>query len=88
MDTLTTEVQFDGKDYFINIPDEICEELDWQEGDTLDWQIEGEAIIIRNNTVKSRQESRKTNITEAEVKDWEDFWYNSESEGKDYFGFH
>ena len=34
---------------------------------------------------KSRKESKgSSNITEATKKDYEDFWYNSESEGKDF----
>jgi uncharacterized protein YicC (UPF0701 family) len=36
------------------------------------------------NSSKSREESRETNISEATQKDWENFWYDSESEGKDF----
>ena len=35
---------------------------------------------------KSRKESKgPSNITEATKEDYEDFWYNSESEGKDIY---
>ena len=54
----------DTEDYFVEIPDEICKELDWQEGDVLDWQIEGESIIIKNTT-KSQQEYRETDFDQV-----------------------
>ncbi len=79
----------DTEDYFIEIPQEICQELNWEEGDEIDWKIDGKGIIITKvkDPAESREESRETNITEADEKDWYDFWYESESEGKE-FGFH
>ena len=79
----------DTEDYFIEIPQEICQELNWQEGDEIDWKIDDKGIIITKveDTAESREKSRETNITEADEKDWYDFWYESESEGKE-FGFH
>ncbi len=79
----------DTEDYFIEIPQEICQELNWQEGDEIDWKIDDKGIIITKveDSAESREESRETNITEADEKDWYDFWYESESEGKE-FGFH
>ena len=79
----------DTEDYFIEIPQEICQELNWQEGDEIDWNIDDKGIIITKveDTAESREKSRETNITEADEKDWYDFWYESESEGKE-FGFH
>ena len=36
----STEVQLDSEtgEYFITIPDELIEELQWQEGDVLEWE--------------------------------------------------
>lgn len=41
------EVQEDenGEPY-ITFPDEIIEELGWQEGDVLNWDVRGEGIIL------------------------------------------
>jgi len=36
----STEVQYDSEtdDYFLTIPDEILDELEWVEGDVLEWE--------------------------------------------------
>jgi len=31
---------------FITLPDELIEELGWQEGDVLDWDVRGNGIIL------------------------------------------
>jgi bifunctional DNA-binding transcriptional regulator/antitoxin component of YhaV-PrlF toxin-antitoxin module len=31
---------------FIILPDEVLENLDWHEGDMLDWKVKGDGIII------------------------------------------
>lgn len=31
---------------FITLPDELMEELGWQEGDVLDWDVRGNGIIL------------------------------------------
>lgn len=33
-------------DPFITLPDEILEELGWQEGDVLDWDVRGNGIVL------------------------------------------
>lgn len=33
-------------DAFITLPDDLIEELGWQEGDILDWDIRGNGIIL------------------------------------------
>jgi antitoxin component of MazEF toxin-antitoxin module len=38
---------------FIVIPDDLINELDWKEGDTLDWSIDGDTVIL------SRKEAEK-----------------------------
>jgi hypothetical protein len=37
----TTEVQYDEKsgEYFVTFPDELLEEMQWAEGDTLEWEF-------------------------------------------------
>ena len=37
----TTEVEFDenSEEYVVKIPQDILEELEWREGDTLEWQF-------------------------------------------------
>ena len=36
----------DTEDCFIEIPQEICQELNWQEGDAIDWYIDDHSTII------------------------------------------
>ena len=84
----TTTVETDAQeDYYITIPEEILNHLKWKEGDTLNWQISDSKQIIITK-IKDAEESggkdQDSNISEATKEDWEDFWYNSESEGKDY----
>ena len=41
------EVQEDENGYqYIVLPDEVMEELCWQEGDVLNWDVRGTGIII------------------------------------------
>jgi len=41
------EVQEDENgDQYIVLPDEVIEELGWQEGDVLNWDVRGEGIVI------------------------------------------
>lgn len=39
--SFTTEVQYDDQkeEYFITFPDELLEEMEWVEGDTLEWEF-------------------------------------------------
>lgn len=41
------EVQEDGEDLFIEFPEEIIEEQGWVVGDTLEWIIHDDYIILR-----------------------------------------
>ena len=82
--TVTTDAQ---DNYIVTIPDQILNYLEWKEGDTLNWQIsDSKQIIITKikNAEESGGEDQESNISEATQEDYEDFWYNSESEGKDY----
>jgi bifunctional DNA-binding transcriptional regulator/antitoxin component of YhaV-PrlF toxin-antitoxin module len=41
------EVQEDDNgDQYIVLPDEVIEDLGWQEGDVLNWDVRGEGIVI------------------------------------------
>ena len=41
------EVQEDENgDQYIVLPDEVIEDLGWQEGDLLNWDVRGEGIIL------------------------------------------
>jgi bifunctional DNA-binding transcriptional regulator/antitoxin component of YhaV-PrlF toxin-antitoxin module len=33
-------------DLFIEFPDELIDELGWQEGDVLNWDLKGEGIVL------------------------------------------
>lgn len=70
------------EELFIEIPDELIQELGWEEGTELQWETSENEIKI--SSAKSGQQSQETNISIATEEDYEDFWYNSESEGKEY----
>lgn len=41
------EVQEDENgDQFITFPDEIIEELGWEEGDILEWNLKGDGVVL------------------------------------------
>lgn len=41
------EVQEDENgEQYITFPDEVIEELGWQEGDILNWDVRGEGIVL------------------------------------------
>ena len=43
----TLEVQEDENgEYFIVLPDEIIDDLGWQEGDVIDWQVKGNGFVL------------------------------------------
>jgi bifunctional DNA-binding transcriptional regulator/antitoxin component of YhaV-PrlF toxin-antitoxin module len=45
--TYVVEVQEDENgDQFIVLPDEVIEDLGWQEGDILNWDVRGEGIVL------------------------------------------
>ena len=75
----TVEQDADTEDYIINIPEEIIKELNWKEGDTLIWEIQGD------NTISLKKECQQTNYNWHSVKaKYIEDYYNSESEGKDF----
>ena len=40
------EIQEDDDGLFIILPDEVIEDLGWQEGDILNWDVKGEGIVL------------------------------------------
>jgi len=44
--TRSVEFDFDGN-AFIELPEEICEELEWRDGDIMTWEIIDTKIILR-----------------------------------------
>ena len=41
------EIQEDENgDLFISFPDEVIEELGWEEGDILEWKLKGSGIVL------------------------------------------
>ena len=74
--TTTVQQYDDTQDLFIEIPQEICQELNWQEGDEIDWKINDHSIIITK--VKDSTKSQE----EPTMSDYD--YYESQSEGKDF----
>jgi antitoxin component of MazEF toxin-antitoxin module len=68
------------EDLYVQIPETIIQQLGWNEGTQIDWQIEGESIIIKNTTESQPEVINPNIIIEEEVK----HYLESESEGKDY----
>ena len=47
MSSYILEVQEDDSgDQFIVLPDEVIEDLGWQEGDILNWDVKGDGIVL------------------------------------------
>jgi antitoxin component of MazEF toxin-antitoxin module len=51
-----TEICENG-DAIVELPDELVKELNWQIGDTLDYQMKGEAVFIKNLSKEKRDAS-------------------------------
>jgi bifunctional DNA-binding transcriptional regulator/antitoxin component of YhaV-PrlF toxin-antitoxin module len=49
MTSYILEVQEDSitGELFIQFPDEVIEELGWEEGDILDWNLKGNGVILK-----------------------------------------
>ena len=47
MTSYTVEVQEnEQEELFIEFPDELIDELGWQEGDILNWDLKGDGIVL------------------------------------------
>jgi antitoxin component of MazEF toxin-antitoxin module len=83
MELITILGTDDTEDLYIQIPEQIIEQLGWHEGTEIDWQIKDNSIVITKvkNSVQSQQESKHPfNIIKEEIK----LYLESESKGKDY----
>ena len=60
---ITTIQQFDdSEEQFIELPDELCQELGWKEGTEIVWEIQDDAILISeyknpNNWYEAKEEA-------------------------------
>jgi len=54
--TKVTEICENG-DAIVELPDELVKELDWQVGDTLDYQMKDRAVYIKNLSKEKRDAS-------------------------------
>ena len=59
MKTYTTKVTeiCENGDAIVELPDELVKELDWQIGDTIDYQMKDEAVFIKNLSKEKRDAS-------------------------------
>ena len=55
-ETRVSEICENG-DAIINLPDELVEELNWQVGDTLDYEMKNDSVYIRNLSKEKRDAS-------------------------------
>lgn len=55
-ETKVSEICENG-DAIINLPDELVEELNWQVGDTLDYQLKENSVYIKNLSKEKRDAS-------------------------------
>ena len=80
MVTLRIEQHADTKDYYIEIPHYIRQELDWTEGDTLVWEIQSDnSIIVRKE--RSVSEYKKDIIQEYIKETFGQVYYSPEAQG-------
>ena len=54
--TKVTEICENG-DAIVELPDELVKELNWQVGDTLDYQMKDKAVYIKNLSKEKRDAS-------------------------------
>ena len=54
--TKVTEICENG-DAIVELPDELVKELNWEIGDTLDYQMKNEAVYIKNLSKEKRDAS-------------------------------
>lgn len=50
--TATIEVANEDGELYMILPDDLIKELEWEIGDTLNWNIEGDTIILTRKEVE------------------------------------
>ena len=90
MKTYTTVVEIDAdtQEYIITFPEEIIKELNWKEGDTLNWEVtDSKQVIVTKIKDSSSIKEEPTmsdydwySVKEEAIKEY----LESESEGKDF----
>ena len=90
MKTYTTVVEIDAdtQEYIITFPEEIIQELNWKEGDTLNWEVtDSKQVIVTkikdSNSIKEEPTMSDYDwytVKEEAIKEY----LESESEGKDF----
>ena len=80
MVTLKIEQHADTKDLYIEIPHYIRQELNWQEGDTLVWEIQSDnTISVRKE--RSVSQYKKDIIQEYIKETFGQVYYSPEAQG-------
>ena len=80
MVTLRIEQHADTKDYYIEIPHYIRQELNWQEGDTLVWEVQSDnSISVRKE--RSVSQYKKDIIQEYIQETFGQVYYSPEAQG-------
>ena len=70
--TTTIQQYDDSEEQFIELPDELCQELGWKEGTEIVWQIKDDAITISeykepNNWYEAKEEAIKQYLTDTQL---------------------
>ena len=75
MKTYTTVVEIDAdtQEYIITFPEEIIEELNWKEGDTLNWEVTDSKQVIVTKV-------KDGNSTQEEHQQTNNDWYTLKGE--------
>ena len=80
MVTLRIEQHADTKDLYIEIPHYIRQELNWQEGDTLIWEVQSDnSISVRKE--RSVSQYKKDIIQEYIKETFGQVYYSPEAQG-------
>ena len=80
MVTLKIEQDADTEDLYIQIPQHIRQELNWQEGDTLHWEVQSDnSISVRKE--RSVSQYKKDIIQEYIKETFGQVYYSPEAQG-------
>lgn len=51
----------DGDDMIVELPDELLKQLDWREGDSIEYDISDGKCIVKNKTADERKNGTSSN---------------------------